>query len=367
MKKILLFAASLLLLASCEEWEPVLAFKYDAPAPEPVVTMTPTHTIAQLCKMYDGAPLRITQSLIISGVVVSDDQPGNFYKTLYIQDETGGIEVKIGRNSLYNLYRPGQTLFVQCNELCLGMYGFKSGTYGGQGMIQIGATDPTGEYETSYLESPLLVDAHVFKGAQGPLVNPIVPTEAQLPKKSDTQVTNSLIGKYVTIKGLTYDNEIFCLLYLDSTKDKKAATNNVFLSDTNPASDPTHGITTWAMSKNRMTQYLQSGRWDACEVARGNDHTGVFLKDLRGDGTYPEVEKNAYSVSHNFVMDGGKTVVIRTSGFSKFGDLEIPKDVLNGSRKINVTGILTMYQGSIQMTVNSEKDFTYEDGTPLYN
>lgn len=121
------------------------------------------------------------------------------------------------------------------------------------------------------------------------------------------------------------------------------------------------------MSKNRMTQYLQSGRWDACEVARGNDHTGVFLKDLRGDGTYPEVEKNAYSVSHNFVMDGGKTVVIRTSGFSKFGDLEIPKDVLNGSRKINVTGILTMYQGSIQVSVNSEKDFTYEDGTPLYN
>ena len=76
-------------------------------------------------------------------------------------------------------------------------------------------------------------------------------------------------------------------------------------------------------------------------------------------------EKAAYAISQYFTM--GKTEVqIRTSGFSKFGDYEIPADVLNGSRAINVTGILTMYQGSIQVTVNSQKDFTYEDGTPLY-
>lgn len=366
MKKILLFAASLLLLASCEEWEPVMTLKYDEPAPEPEAMITPTHTIAELCKMYDGVPLKITQSLIIAGRVSTDDQPGNFYKTLYIQDETGGIEVKIGRNSLYNLYRPGQTLYVQCNELSLGMYGFKTGNYGGQGMIQIGAADPSGDYETSYLESPLLIDAHVFKGAQGPLVTPTVVSEAQLPRKSDTQVSNPNIGKLVTIQGLQYAGENFCLLYLDSTQDKKSYKNRVFLSDSNPENDLTHGITTWGISKPLMTQILQSGRWDKAKIGSGNDFTGQTLGDLRGDGTYPGVEKAAYAISQYFTV-GSKEVQIRTSGFSKFGDLEIPKDVLNGSRKINVTGILTMYQGSIQMTVNSEKDFTYEDGTPLYN
>ena len=366
MKKILLFAASLLLLASCEEWEPVLTLKYEQPDPEPAVALTPTHTIAQLCQMYDGAPLKITQSLIISGKVTTDDQPGNFYKTLYIQDETGGIEVKIGRNSLYNIYHPGQTLYVQCNELCLGMYGFKTGTYGGQGMIQIGATDPSGDYETSYLESPLLIDAHVFKGALGSPVAPVDVPEAKLPKKYDTQATNTYIGRLVTLKGLQYANENFVLLYLDSSQDKKSYKNRVFLSDSNPEGDKVHSITTWAMSKPLMTQYLQSHRWDKAKIGSGSDFTGQTLGDLVGDGTYPGVEKNAYSVSQYFTM-GSREIQIRTSGFSKFGDLEIPKDVLNGSRKINVTGILTMYQGSIQLTVNSQYDFTYEDGTPLYN
>lgn len=63
---------------------------------------------------------------------------------------------------------------------------------------------------------------------------------------------------------------------------------------------------------------------------------------------------------------GSTDIQIRTSGFSKFGDLEIPKDVLDGTKKINCTGVLTLYQGSFQVVVNSQADFTYEDGTPLY-
>ena len=45
---------------------------------------------------------------------------------------------------------------------------------------------------------------------------------------------------------------------------------------------------------------------------------------------------------------GNKEIQIRTSGFSKFADTEIDPEVLAGNKTIDVTGILTLYQGSVQ-------------------
>lgn len=51
---------------------------------------------------------------------------------------------------------------------------------------------------------------------------------------------------------------------------------------------------------------------------------------------------------------------IRTSGYSKFADLEIDKDVLSGKKTITVTGVLTMYQGSVQLVVVDSSDIIVE-------
>ena len=58
----------------------------------------------------------------------------------------------------------------------------------------------------------------------------------------------------------------------------------------------------------------------------------------------------AGSVSQYFKM-GNQVIQIRTSGYSKFGDTEIPSEVLSGAKSIDVTGILTLYQGSAQFTL----------------
>jgi hypothetical protein len=78
----------------------------------------------------------------------------------------------------------------------------------------------------------------------------------------------------------------------------------------------------------------------------------VTLGTLRGDGTYPTVEKAAYSVSQYFKTSGDKEILIRTSGYCKFSDIEIDPEVLSGSKTIELTGILTMYQGDIQFIIN---------------
>jgi len=385
MKKILVYSAALLVFASCglkEEFQPVFTGKYDNPSPYVYYDDSDfgkISTIAEVCAQYEvGNPILLGSKgeTIIKGRVSTTDQPGNFYKSFYIQDETGGIEIKAGKNGLYNDYLEGQTVYIDCDGLTLGMYGYKDGSYGGMGMIQLGFNDPSGSYETSYLESPLIIDSHILRGDPTDIkkVTPkVISSASDLPDgKSATQVSSNLVGSLVTIQNITYGKEVFVLLYLDSTKDKKAATNRVFLSSSNNAADPTCGITTWAMSKSKMIEYIKSGVWDACKVGSGStyptyeDGSYITVGSLAGeDGTYSGIEKAAYSVTQYFKL-GSKDIQIRTSGFSKFCDYEIPEDVLSGAKTINVTGIFTFYQGGVQITVNSLDDFTYSDGTPLY-
>ena len=380
MKKSLIITAALLALASCglkEEFQPVFTGKYPAPEPERYWSDEDFGRITSIADLVSGYTIgqpKVLGSTVIKGTVSTTDRPGNFYKSFYIQDETGGIEIKVGKNGLYNDYLLGQTVYVDCEDLTLGMYGYKSGNYGGMGMAQLGFSDPSGSYETSYMEIPLLIDAHVLRGNPSELhpVTPAVITSAsQLPDpKTATQATNKLIGSMVTLKGLTYGNEVFCLLYLDSNQDKKSYTNRVFLSSSN-SSDPTCGITTWAMSKEKMTEYLYSGIWDECKVGSGNtyaeDEKGNTLTvgSYRGEnGLYDAsingfngIERTAYSVSQYFKL-GSTDIQIRTSGFCKFCDVEIDPDVLSGRVTIDVTGVLTLYQGSFQLVVNNIDDIT---------
>lgn len=345
-----------------EEFQPVFGGNED-PKKQSPVTKEATHTIAELSSRYvQGKPWVIDENIVISGIVSTSDRTGNFYKSFYIQDETGGMEIKLGKNGLYNDYKPGQRIYIDCRELCLGMYGYKSGAANGNGMVQLGFNDPTGEYETSYLESSLLIDTHVFRGNVEGEVTPIVAEESQLPKSNDTQSTNSLVGKLVTVKNLKYgwydsryksDNEAFVLLYLDSNKNKKLSSNRIFVSGTDT------GITTWAMSKSKMTEYLYLGIWDNINIGNANDYSYGKVGDYRqADGSYPGIEKAAASVSQYFSTPNGTCIQLRTSGYSRFADTEIPAEVLSGEKTVNITGVIAMYQGKIQMVVNSLDDIT---------
>ncbi len=373
MKKSLIITifASVLVLCSCEslreEFQPVAPGGYDNPDKVQPVKMTATHTIAQLASRYKtGSPWVMDENIVISGVVSTTDRPGNFYKSFYIQDETGGIEIKVGKNGLYNDYKQGQRVYVDCRDLSLGMYGYKSNY--GNGMVQIGFKDPSGEYETSYLESTLLIDSHIFKGeVEGVPTPEVLSEESQIPGDNDTQANNANVGRFVTIKNLYYgwydtryseNNEAFVLLYLDSNRDKDLSSNRIFISGEDT------GITTWAMSKARMSEYLLSGIWDDVLIGNANDQTYGTVGDHRvvdaaGKVSYPDIEKAAGSVSQYFSTQkggGGVCVQIRTSGYSKFADTEIPEAVLKGEKSINVTGILSLYQGKVQMVVNNIDD-----------
>ena len=207
-------------------------------------------------------------------------------------------------------------------------------------MVQLGFEDLTGEYETSYLEVQYLIDRHVFRGETGDPVEPEIITESELPDADETQADNPNVGRLVTIRGLKYANEIFTLLYVNGNQDRDASENRVFLSD------GTYNITTWAMSEQKVKEHLLAGDWDAVTVGSGNDDFGP-VSEYRDEMVRYATPAN---VSQYFTM-GEKEIQIRTSGYCRFADQEIDPGVLAGTRTIDATGVLTMYQGNIQFVL----------------
>ena len=374
---ITLFAA-LAALGACQEWEPVFDSNPKADASFVPVTradmeaMGDSISIAAMLDRYEigtATPVTIYDDLWISGLVSSSDKSGNIYKSIYIQDPTGGVEIKIGRYSLYNEYEPGQRVYVYMRGLTLGMYGFDASK--GNGMVQVGLYDPLYDtdkvrgYETSYMELQQIVDRHVFRGVPGPAVEPVVLEASQLPGTAGTVSTCKYIGQLVTVKNLVFNNKSFTLAYITYNESTKTSSNRIFLSD------KTWGVTTWAMSKNKMSEYLESGAWDEAKIGNSGDYNYGSIGDHKNvsgmDGdTYGDIQRNAYSVSQYFKA-GNRVVQIRTSGYSDFADYEIPDDVFKDGRAIDATGILSMYQGGVQLALIDQFSLKYNDnGKNLY-
>lgn len=374
MKKLLIAFAALAALVSCqslkEEWQPVFTFGDNEPAefvPYTEATLPGFSgtftTIHDLKALYKSKPLEVSGNVWIKGQVISTDVTGNVYRELYIQDETGGIDVKIGKSSLYSEFTLGQWVYVYCDGLTLGAY---------NGMPQLGlAADETStnEYETSYIDVQAIINQHIFRGAQDTPLTPAVVTEADIKAAISAGFTGELWGKLVKIEGMKYGNQIFALFYPNSNLPHKSGNpeNRVFLSDKG-----TWGITTWSCSKAGYINYLKSGAWDEAEVGSGATRYGSIATTtprsagLTGktldsfapyeDTTYKEIMIKfavANYVSHYFKV-GSTDVQVRTSGYAKFADVELDPALRDGSKTADIIGILTIYSGAAQFTLVDE-------------
>ena len=387
MKKQILILASTLLLASCMEFGP-LAGDYDNPEPEKIYAEAdlgdiPRKTIAEVKAMYDGGPVTFTEDFYIKGQVTTSDREGNFYRGFYIQDETSGIEIKVGKTGLYNFYKPAQWIYVLCKGLTIGDY---------EGAKQIGKEDITGEYESTYIDIQMLIDRHVLKGEIGEPVDTLDLTGKQIYEGS--KVKEEYIGKLVKIDGLTYANGIFCLMYVDPNLNHKLQSNRVFLDEgfkweSGPAAgavtldnkpvNRNWNVYTWGMTKARCETLLESGAFDSANI--GNDDDALLgVADADGVINRTKVKPSAYSVSQYFRLNNESTkkyLAIRSSGYAKFADTAIPDRVLGMSggvipssgstERITVVGVFGVYREDPQLTLIDMAGVYKSDGkTPWY-
>ncbi len=111
-----------LLFFSCEE----SSYEFTAVGCDEVglVANTSIKTVKDLYVF--GRPVLIEEDLIIEGYVVSNDQAGNFYKSISIQDKpenpTSAISISIDASNLYTKYEPGRKIYVKLKGLAIGNY-----------------------------------------------------------------------------------------------------------------------------------------------------------------------------------------------------------------------------------------------------
>jgi len=116
---------------------------------------------------YHGSNVLIDTNLIIKGVVTANDESGNFYKEIFLQDSTGAISIRLNSSTLYPVYPIGQLVYVKCNGLYLGSY---------NGVYQLGYGA-----DVSRIEEPFF-DDFLFKSDGG---TPVEPKLVTIPELND--------------------------------------------------------------------------------------------------------------------------------------------------------------------------------------
>lgn len=150
-KKYILFALTTLLAISCHDngnWDavdPVVGMSsygnQNLVASNPK-TIEEVKTLFENEIKYDGLK-QVTEYMQIQGIVVGNDEGGNIYQSIYVQDATGAIKITIEQSGLYGPFSVGQGVLIELNGLYVGGYGKlpQIGTYyeaPKTGKIQVG-------------------------------------------------------------------------------------------------------------------------------------------------------------------------------------------------------------------------------------
>lgn len=139
---------------------------FDAPPATDTLSVNTTTTIRALKLLHVKNNFeRITDDIIISGIVIANDKSGNWYKQIIIQDESAGIVIKLDGNNLYANFPIGRKIVIKAKGLYLGDYG---------GVIQIGAgIDNSDPSNPTLIPIPsALFDKYILKGSFNNEVKP---------------------------------------------------------------------------------------------------------------------------------------------------------------------------------------------------
>jgi len=183
----------------------------------PTVDFAANMTIAELNTFYSDSMQSafglINKDIIIKGIVISSDFTGNIYKKIYIQDETGGMDIELDPAPqsvpyFYNAYKLGQRVYIKCK----GMY---MGNYGGVPELGYIYNGGIGRMPYSMFSSHLFLDS--FPG------HPPIPRVVTIPSFS-----NSMISTLVQIDSVHFATADVGLPFSLST-----ATTNRTVEDNN--------------------------------------------------------------------------------------------------------------------------------------
>lgn len=333
--------------------------------------------------MLIGEDIFRDEDVYIRGKVTSDDTEGNVYKSLYIQDETTGIELKLN-NNVGVKYKKGNWVYVRLNGLYLGNYRM---------MLSLGGApseswNKAGEhkyYANSNLEIQEIIDQHVFAGrpaSEGLKVGAFEEWQRYAPN--------------VDIIKVTPDN------YIEVFSPEKVEMEGVFYgtekTDANGITRKVFEISQRELMFGRLMRFEDI----ECHYAGVKNQDGVTNPGLKSgsfENIYPswlytdprptvskawyhwafkeEITGRSLYGSVCFTYDHDATVcsangvyALRTSGYSRFARQNVCKDreratitAIYGiyAQKSNYAGNADDY-ASYQLTISSINDIEFDNG-----
>lgn len=298
--------------------------------------------------------IQIEEDLYIKGKVTSDDEQGNIYQSLYVQDHTGGIEVKLTTGN-YLRYRQGQWVYVRLQGLYLGNYRMML-SLGGPPTESYNKADEHKYYANSAITNLSTIAEHVFAGEQDELVvgsydewkaDPysvdIITVTADNYKtvlsKTKSQ-RESMFGRLIRFEGLTHRYA--------GVPNQDGVTNPALKSGSYENIYPS-----WIYTDPRPT--VTKGWYHWAYSVDGNCLYGSTLFTYNTDAAYCS-EDGVYT--------------LRTSGYSRYAKKNVARD----GEKATVTAIYGIYAqrsdytggsndyASYQLSVSRLEDIEFERG-----
>lgn len=167
----------------------VLSGCYDnhSPLPSGDSALSRNINIAQLRSMCREGCCNIDNDLICVGRLTSSDSEGNFYRSLVIEDKTGGVELLLGTYSIANQYPVGLEVALYLNGTAI---------MEKSGVVQVGLPPQGFDSSPREMESQEIIDRHLIRGTSVAAIEPIISTIATLDR--------SMCGRFVAVENLRY-------------------------------------------------------------------------------------------------------------------------------------------------------------------
>ena len=148
---------------------------YNSTTPPTITTELPSanYLIGDLRTSVAKGEYRVVneQSMIV-GRVTSSDRDDNFYRTMTVQDQSGGIEVVVGIDRLHTTYPEGLLIALNIEGCTLG---YRYGT------LQVGSSAPSYEnYDVDYLHSYIDLHRVITRSNDIEILEPVPHTIAEL-------------------------------------------------------------------------------------------------------------------------------------------------------------------------------------------
>lgn len=211
-------------------------------------------SIAYLKSCCKGLSTNIDTDVSIKGTVVANDLFGEFYKTLVLVDESGGIEILIDRERICADFPLYANVSVSCNGLAVGRVG---------GKVVLGAK-PTGEYTTNRIADG---DVSKYLYWQPDDITAAVPRKVEIAKLGVEHVSD-----YVLLENVRFAAEEVGNGWCDKSDEAFADTERHILdSEGNVLVVKVSGLCEYA------GESIPSGRGDVCGIV---DYSGgtYFLR-----------------------------------------------------------------------------------------